>query len=69
MFKLVSFLKEKFKGRPIDDNDKDDDNDSVTSEEFVELLDKMYGHKKSKDIDFMDEIGYNLKNKANEKGK
>lgn len=65
---LFNFLKEKFKGRRVVDNEKEDDNDSVTSEEFVELLDKMYGNKKSKNIDFMDEIEYSLKNKPNKKG-
>lgn len=43
---------------------EDDDNDSVASEEFEEMLEGMMGGKKTKQLDFMDDIGDKLKKKG-----
>ncbi|KAK9509871.1 hypothetical protein O3M35_004769 [Rhynocoris fuscipes] len=73
---LYKYLKIKYKdGHPDDrrkdlDDEADDDNASVTSEEFVEMINNMYGGgKQSKqDLDFMDELEHGLK-KSKQKDK
>lgn len=49
-------------------NDDESDLESIASEEFEEMLDKMSGHKElDDDIDYMNDVDKNLKNNANKK--
>ncbi|CAH0547490.1 unnamed protein product [Brassicogethes aeneus] len=67
---LYSYLKKKYENRQLKDDDEDSDAESVQSEEFEDMLDKMAGMKDlDEDIDFMEEIGENLKAKKQKKKK
>lgn len=64
------YLQQKYKDKAIKEED-DSDLESVQSEEFEEMIDKMIGVKddEDEDIDFMNEIGDNLKNVDKKKSK
>ncbi|XP_050301138.1 CCAAT/enhancer-binding protein zeta [Anthonomus grandis grandis] len=70
---LYSFLQKKYQNRKlIEDDDDNSDLESVQSEEFEEMLDKMAGLKddeSDEEIDFMGEIGDNLKKKPEKQKK
>ncbi|CAH1391896.1 unnamed protein product [Nezara viridula] len=61
---LFKYLKDKHGDGKNFVKNEDDDNDSVASEEFEEMLDGMMGGKKMKQLDFMDDIGDKLKKKG-----
>ncbi|XP_022915981.2 CCAAT/enhancer-binding protein zeta [Onthophagus taurus] len=60
---VYKFLQKRRENKSNEDDDDDSDADSVASDEFEEMLDKMQTGKVADDddIDFMNEIGNNLK--------
>ncbi|KAJ3662377.1 hypothetical protein Zmor_006730 [Zophobas morio] len=62
---MHSYLKNKQKEKIKSESNEDDESDieSVQSEEFEDMLDKMAGISREEDIDFLNEIGDNLKKK------
>ncbi|KAL3275496.1 hypothetical protein HHI36_020256 [Cryptolaemus montrouzieri] len=66
---LYLYLNKKFKSRLPENEDEDSDVDSVASDEFEEMLEKMGGAPQDDDIDFMNDIGDNLKKKEKAKKK
>lgn len=65
---IFSYLQGKGKEKPNrTDEDDNDDLESVASEEFEEMLDKMSGlPKDDEDLDYMNDIGANLKKKVDD---
>nr|XP_014287480.1 CCAAT/enhancer-binding protein zeta isoform X2 [Halyomorpha halys] len=66
---LYKYLKDKHGDGKNFVKKEDDDNDSVASEEFEEMLEGMMGGKKIKQLDFMDDIGDKLKKKKGDSDK
>ncbi|KAF2904304.1 hypothetical protein ILUMI_01869 [Ignelater luminosus] len=70
---LYTFLQKKYRERKNrgDDNEEESDLESVASDEFEEMLDKMTGSGKDvdEDLDYMDAVGENLKSSKNKKEK
>ncbi|XP_065161125.1 CCAAT/enhancer-binding protein zeta-like [Atheta coriaria] len=63
---LYTYMQERYKETKIKENgDDDSDLESVASEEFEDMLSKMSGFKDDDedDIDYMNEVGENMKNK------
>lgn len=68
------FLQKKYRERKNrgDDDEVESDLESVASDEFEEMLDKMTGSGKDvedDDLDYMDAVGENLKSSKNKKRK
>lgn len=66
---LHSYMQHKYKDRDIKE-EEEDDIESVASDEFEEMLDKMSGFKHTEndeDMDFMDDYGTTVKNKKESK--
>ncbi|KAJ8957549.1 hypothetical protein NQ318_020588 [Aromia moschata] len=63
---VYSYLQKKYQYKKTDEED-DSDLESVQSEEFEEMLDKISGFKNVDEIDYMDEIGNSLKKKDKKK--
>ena len=66
---ISRYLKDKHgDGRNLVKKEDDDDNDSVASDEFEEMLEGMMGGKKMEELDFLDDIGDTLKKKKDTTG-
>lgn len=68
---LYTYLQKRYKEKEIKRENEDDESDveSVASEEFEEMLNKMAGlPKDDDDIDYMNEIGSKLQKKKGKKG-
>ncbi|XP_056642195.1 CCAAT/enhancer-binding protein zeta [Diorhabda sublineata] len=65
-----TYLQQKYRERGSLEKDDDSDLESVQSDEFEEMLEKFSGHKdEEKDVDYMNEIGENIKNVDKKKKK
>lgn len=63
------YLQNKYKEKQLNKSEEDSDLESVASEEFEEMLDKMGGFSKDEDddLDYMGAVGENIKT-AKKKG-